>query len=166
MSITQTSNTNTSLTSPSDEISFVVLPYAKKLKVSLSFDPDQDRTQQEFVDECDINNIMARYMKTGVIDFVNQHEPQYGDATGWEFQEAQNVVVSAKNMFSDLPAKIRERFGNDPAKFLDFINDDENRVEAAKMGLLSPEKAQEVLNPTYQEKTSPEAPNPSGEDGK
>lgn len=166
MSISLTQNTSIKFHPKSDEITQAIGPYAKKLRVSLTFDPDLDVTDQSQAPECDINNIMARYMKTGLFDFVSQHQPQYGDFTGLEFGQMQDQIVQAKNMFADLPAKLRDRFSNDPAKFLDFFNDPGNALEAAKMGLLAPEKAQAILNPTPDPKTSLEPskqPEPSGD---
>jgi len=156
MSISQTQNTNIKFQPKSDELTHIVGPYSKKLRVSHTFNPDLDVTDQSQQKDCDINEIMARYISTGLLDFVNQHQPQYGDATGFEFHEMQNRIVEAKNMFSDLPATIRDRFANDPAKFLEFFNNPENAHEAAKMGLLSPESSKAILNPTPKQETPPE----------
>lgn len=98
----------------------------------------EGRTKQSFADDSDINNIMARYLKTGLIEAVNKHEPQYGDTTGINFQACMDTVVAAKAMFADMPAKIRNRFDNDPGKFLDFVNNPENIDEGVKLGLLTP----------------------------
>lgn len=160
MSILQTSNTQTHFhKKPSDELNLIIGPYSPKLKISLEFNPELDRTQQEFADECDINSIMARYQKTGLLDFVNQHQPQYGDATGLEYLDMQNQIVAAKNMFADLPAKIRDRFANDPAKFLDFFNDPENIEEATKMGLVAPKTPSVVPDPTPAPSAPPKGSN-------
>lgn len=107
--------------------------------VALSF-PDSEgkfgRTKQSFKDECDINNIMKRFARTGVLDFAARQEPRYGDCTGLEFTESMQRVAAANTMFHELPSHIRDRFKNSPAAFLDFVNNDANRVEAEKMGLL------------------------------
>lgn len=116
-----------------------VTAYGPKLKVDITFPPDEDRTKQSFKDESDINHIMARYQKTGVLDFAEKHSPQYGDVTGLEFQAGMELIKRAQAMFSDLPSSVRTRFENDPAKFLDFVHDDANREEAAAMGLLKPQ---------------------------
>jgi len=160
MSTSTTSNLISTFHPSTDELPFIIGPYAKKLKVSLDFDPETDRTQQEFADECDINNIIARFDKTGILDFVNKHQPQYGDVTGLDFLEMQNQIVQAKNMFADLPSRIRDRFSNDPAKFLDFFNDPENAHEAARLGLLAPEKAEAILHPTPALSEPPTPANP------
>lgn len=112
--------------------------YSAPLRVTLEC-PGTGRTKQSFKDECDINKIMARYIATGVLDFVTKHQPQYGDVTGLDFMNAQLIVAEARTMFEELPAEVRNRFDNDPAQFLDFVGDDKNREEARKLGLLKPE---------------------------
>lgn len=94
------------------------------------------RTKQSFQDECDINQIMAKYQKTGAITHFNKHQQNYGIADGATFQEAMNLVCDAQEMFNDLPSSIRSRFGNDPAAFLDFVQNEENSDEMARLGLL------------------------------
>lgn len=110
--------------------------YGPKLKVSITFPCGEGRTKQSFKDECDINNIMARYQKTGVLDFAGKHQAQYGDCTNIEFQAGLDIISNAKKMFADLPSSVRRRFDNDPGEFLEFINDAGNREEAQRMGLL------------------------------
>lgn len=48
-------------------------------RVRLEFDPDQGRTHQSFKDECDINNIVATYARTGIVPHMARGKPQYGD---------------------------------------------------------------------------------------
>lgn len=114
--------------------------YSSKDSVQLTC-AGKGRTKQSFKDECDINNIIKRFMKTGVLDFVAKHAPQYGDVTGLSFTMALDTVAKASDLFNDLPAKLRARFSNDPAQFFDFIQDPENREEAQRLGLLKPKDA-------------------------
>lgn len=125
--------------------------FSPKLKIPTNF-AASGRTKQSFKAECDINQIMARYQKTGVIDFTQKHEPQYGDCTGLEFQRAMQVVIDARAMFEDLPSSVRSRFANDPARLLDFVHEPANREEAIKLGLVTPMRAEPV--------TPPEPPQP------
>ena len=37
--------------------------------------------QQQFKDECDVNRIVDRYVKTGVLDHQSAIVPQYGDVS-------------------------------------------------------------------------------------
>lgn len=119
--------------------------YSAKVKLALSF-PSPSRTKQAHKDECDINNILARYKRTGVLDFQQKHEPQYGDVTALDFQQAQFTVAAANGMFAAMPAFLRARFDNDPYKFLAFVHDERNRVEAEDLGLLKPKPAPPAPN--------------------
>lgn len=92
-------------------------------------------TQQNFKEECDVNNIMARYTSTGAISHVARKLPQFADVGEESFHEAMNLVVGAQGMFMELPASVRARFGNDPGSFLDFVQDPANASELAQMGL-------------------------------
>lgn len=109
-------------------------PYTREA-VSIDVSGDS-RTKQSFAKECDINHIMAKYQKTGAITHFAKHSPQYGIADGQTFQDAMNLVCEAQEMFNELPSSIRSRFGNDPAAFLDFVQDEGNADEMIKLGLV------------------------------
>lgn len=101
-------------------------------------------TKQSFRDACDINNIMKRYERTGVLEHRNQYAAQYGDFTGFDdYQASMQKLQEADDAFASLPAKIRERFANHPGVYFDFANNPANRDELIKMGLLSAEKLEE-----------------------
>lgn len=125
--------------------SYPISSYSTKIKVDITFPVDEDRTKQSFKAEADINHIMARYQRTGVLDFAQKHEPQYGDVTGLDFEVGMQAIARAKAMFADLPSSVRARFDNNPAEFLDFVQDERNRDEARAMGLLKPEARAEAL---------------------
>lgn len=79
-------------------------------------------TKQSFKDECDVNNIMKKFERDGLLDHVSRVEGQYtdfSDAPG-DFHEAMNAVRKAQEMFESVPASIRAEFGNDPGAFLDW----------------------------------------------
>lgn len=106
---------------------------------------DEHMTRQEFKDECDINRIMARALKTGTIP-GRADMGTYGDfASVGDFQDAQNTIVRAKDQFAALPALVRDRFKNDPGQFLAWIHDKNTTLEEAhEMGLLSAEGVRKV----------------------
>lgn len=116
------------------------------------------RTKQSFKDESDINQILAQWIKTKVPPFMDG-EPLYGDfSKGTDFQKAMNQVVDAEQDFRTLPSYIRERFKNDPARLLEFLEDDKNREEAEELGIIpkpekKPEKAKATIVPTNTPKT-------------
>lgn len=111
--------------------------YGQKIKSQILFE-GPGRTKQSFRDECDINIIMGRYLKTGHIEHVNQTLPQFTDMTGLDYTESMQIVAESKSLFLELPSNIRAKFENNPAKFLDFVHNPENRSEMAEMGLLRP----------------------------
>lgn len=112
-------------------------------KPGIKFD-EPSQTLQSFKDDADINCIIARFENTGVLvdpTVPVSRTPQFGDFSDMpSYQEAQNVLVAANNAFSDLPAKIRERFGNDPAAYFDFVQSlkegSEDYVEAIRLGII------------------------------
>lgn len=93
------------------------------------------RTRQSASEECDINYIMAKYAKTGMVDHLARHGADYGFASSIDFHGAMNIVTKADQMFADLPAPARERFRGDPAVFLDFVQDESNLDEMIELGL-------------------------------
>ncbi len=92
-------------------------------------------TKQSMAKECDINQIMLKAQKGAAITHFNRRNAEYGDATGESFTEAMNLIVDAQKMFSELPSSIRSKFGNDPASFLDFVQDEDNAEEMVELGL-------------------------------
>lgn len=115
-----------------------VTAYSEKKKVAL-VSTLPSRTKQQFKEECDINNIISRFLKTGVLNFTSKNAPRYGDVTAIEYQDAMLKVAQARTLFAELPAAIRSRFDNEPAQFLAFVQDEKNRDEALAMGLLKSE---------------------------
>lgn len=94
-------------------------------------------TQQSSKDECDINLIVAAAKRGADISHLSRAVPMYGDFTGLpSYRDALNMVNKARDMFMGLDAFVRERFGNDPGRLLDFLADDKNRDEAVKLGLV------------------------------
>jgi phage internal scaffolding protein len=99
--------------------------------------------QQHFKDECDINTILQKFNVTGLLP-QSPLSPRYGDFSGiGDYHTALNRVIAAQDEFEALPAQIRARFENDPAKLIEFLGDESNRSEAEELGLV--EKA--VIEP-------------------
>ncbi len=104
------------------------------------------RTKQSFRDECDINYILRQFNVTGQLP-IGSVQPQYGDFSGiTDYQSALNAVMAAQDSFLQLPAKVRARFDNDPALFVEFASDEANKDEMKALGLLREETAQAVVS--------------------
>jgi len=95
------------------------------------------RAQQHHKDECDINVILERFGKTGQLP-VNAISGTYGDFSGvHDYHTALNTLIAAEAEFDGLPAKIRARFDNEPAKLIEFLNDPKNKDQAIELGLVN-----------------------------
>ncbi|AXL15282.1 internal scaffolding protein [Microviridae sp.] len=103
-------------------------------KHSITF-TEPSRTQQHQKDETDINKIMKRYIKTGVIDHINKHQGVYTNCPGMDYHEAMTFMRQAEGQFLELPSQVRKQFDNDPGKFLDFVDNPDNIDKLREMGL-------------------------------
>lgn len=112
-------------------------------KPGIKFD-QPSQTLQSFKDDADINCIIARFENTGVLvdpTVSVSRPPQFGDYSDMpSYQEAQNVILAANNAFNSLSSNIRERFGNDPAAYFDFVQSlkegSEDYAEAIRLGII------------------------------
>lgn len=108
-----------------------------RVSKAISFEGQNSRTKQAFKDSADVNNIMLRYQKTGVLPQMIKSNPTYGDFSNpVDLMGAYDLVRKAEEQFAGLPSRVRERFGNNPTEFLKFATDARNREEMGKLGLL------------------------------
>jgi phage internal scaffolding protein len=114
-----------------------ITAYQPKERHQISFGT-KSRTKQAHAKEADINYIMRKYLKTGLIEHSRNHQPDYGFATSEDFHTSMNIITKANTMFEDLPSSIRSKFDNQPSQFLDFVNNENNKKEMQEMGLLNP----------------------------
>lgn len=132
-------------------------------RVQIAF-PDQGRTKQSFKDECDINNILSRFNKTGQLPELIKSNPQYGDFSSVnDYQDSLNLVLHAQAQFAALSSRVRERFNNDPARFLEFTSNPKNAQEMIDLGLAQKRSSEGVSSPSSQPAPgSPKQPKKGG----
>lgn len=107
-------------------------------RVQISFIDHPSMTEQSHKDEVDIQRIMRKFKKTGVLTHVAAHKGTYGDyASAPDYQEAQNIIANAKSLFESVPSHIRSDMDNDPQKFVDFMQNEDNRDAIEAYGLSS-----------------------------
>ena len=78
--------------------------YGARLDVTLDASAGPDNGEgavQSFKDECDINNIMAKFQRTGMLEWINTHEGTYGDVTGASFEASMATILKAQEMFDE-----------------------------------------------------------------
>jgi len=96
------------------------------------------RTQQNFKDQCNINNIMKKYHVTGMVNHLNNKKGTYADLTQVkDFQGCLQTVIDAQASFMTIPSEIRKKFGNDPQALIEFLKDPKNKDEAIQLGLMN-----------------------------
>lgn len=113
--------------------------------------PEPTLAQQQFKDDADINVIVRRFGITGQLP-TNGRMPTYSDFSEVvDYHTAMNAIASSQQAFNALPATLRERFGNNPQRFVEFCSDDRNLNEARSLGLnpsLPPPDPNRPLDPT------------------
>lgn len=109
---------------------------ANRIRVSFSCG-EQEVTKQSHKAECDINNILRQYQRTGIMTHVQNARPTYGDLpSNVDFQQAMNTILEAEAAFLALPSKVRAHFENDPERFLASFGDPKQADDLRRFGLL------------------------------
>lgn len=107
--------------------------------------PEETLTQQEFKEECDLNNIVKKFTPNELAERI-KGDPQYGQfADPNDFQESLHLIMHAEEQFAGLPATVRERFHNSAREFLAFAQDGQNAEEMATLGLMDPKAVARVV---------------------
>lgn len=113
---------------------------------------DESLTNQADAVDADINVIVKRYVRTGVLPVI-ERPPLDGDFSDsvTDYQSALALINRADDSFMSLSADVRKRFDNDPGAFVAFCSDPANLDEMRKMGLAVP-KPEEPEAPTPEAK--------------
>lgn len=111
--------------------------------------------KQSMRDETDINNILRRYVRSGILTHLAENPGTFADVSEiGDYRSALEQVRSAEATFMNLPARVRTRFNNDAAEFLDFVTTPGHEDELKSLGLWAegkgkePEKAPVVVDPS------------------
>lgn len=96
------------------------------------------RAVQSGKEDADINVIVKRFMKTGVMPQRVSIAALTGFVTPLEYRDAMDRVVEARERFASLPASVRKRFENDPAQLLAACQDPARVAELRELGILEP----------------------------
>lgn len=119
----------------------------------------ESRTKQEFAKAADINNIMRKYRTRGALPLCQMGQAVFQDVSNIpDFAEVQRRIARGKEAFMRLPAVVRNRFENDASKLVEFLQDEGNREEAEKLGLLP--SRQVVEEPAAEPAPSEGSPEP------
>ncbi len=135
-------------------------------KYALLFPTDDSRcvsrTKQSFAKDADINNILAKFLKTGVLGsgLVSERIGAFADvSSGDSYRNVLDKVAAAEASFMTLDSDVRFRFDNKVANVLDFLADPDNHDEAVELGLIeAPAPPEAPLGPDVVHETLPKTP--------
>lgn len=105
------------------------------------------KTQKQFAEQTNINNIMKKYHAGMGISHLSKKKGTYGDfSNAQDYQSSLNSIIQARDEFATLPSQVRKRFDNDPYELLSFLSDPNNRDEAISLGLIPKPEAPLKIN--------------------
>lgn len=110
-------------------------------------------TEQNHEKTCNINTIMAKYQKTGVVDHINKHQGRYADVSGADFRTALELCTEQQTIFEELPATARDYFGHDVAEYVDFVSDGGDLNEILAPTPVAPETPETPSEPPPEPQT-------------
>lgn len=98
-------------------------------------------TKSEFQDDTDVNLLVARWKKTGILPQTrDQTASIFGDFSAVPSRaEMHDLVLNAHDAFDQLPADVRKEFNNDPRTFLSACEHPSGVALLKKHGLGKPE---------------------------
>ena len=104
---------------------------------------DPELTVQSHKDNCNINRVLDRTKAGAGVSHLMKFAGQYGDFSDLDENSYEDMVTrlaNARSIFEDLPAEIREEFGNNPGLFFKKVNDPEfkDRLEEIFPALAAP----------------------------
>lgn len=115
--------------------------FSPRVAVIAPEDPDGGLTQQHFKEAVDINNILAKYRKTGIMEHVKLAKERYGDFTELgEYAVHLDKVAKAQQAFESLPAELRNQFNNSIPGFFEYVMKEENYDQCVKWGIFDPKE--------------------------
>lgn len=123
--------------------------YPRRLRVTLDCSDSENMTKQSHKEECDINNILTQFKRTGIIQHITQQQPIFTDLPDqMDYQQALHLQEQATEAFASLPSTVRRYFENNPAKLLNALGDPEQTSMLQELGILArPEQPQPPGNP-------------------
>lgn len=100
-----------------------------KVRIGATVNNEPSMTRQADAAECDINNIMKRYEKTGILPPYTS-PGFFADVSDMgDFHAVMDTVAKTRAIFEQFPAEFRASFGNDVAEFVNWATDPANAGE-------------------------------------
>lgn len=114
----------------------------KRIRHNPTENLEPSKTDQSFKDDCDVNVILSRYMRTGLSPFKNEGKGGYADVSEVpDLLTAHTQLKEAKAIFDQLPAQVRKKLENNPLALQSYLDDPDNFDEALELGLIVKKEA-------------------------
>jgi len=143
-----------------EKLSGAKLDAAMRAATEIDCSADPMLVKQEFVQESDVNVIIARCLRNGTPLPGADVQGVFADITSiGDFAAARQRILDGEAAFMTLPAALRAEFGNDPAQLVPWLADPDNRDRGIKLGLIAkpPEPPAPVPVPALPAKTPKKA---------
>ncbi|QXP08472.1 MAG: internal scaffolding protein [Arizlama microvirus] len=109
--------------------------YGTRIRVA-TINDQPSKTDQSMKEQCDVNNIVRKFKRTGQVSHLSQKQGQYADVSEIsDLLSATTKVAQAQDAFMTLPAALRKKLNNNPAELISWLNDPKNDDEAIKLGI-------------------------------
>jgi len=123
---------------------------------------DGPGAKQSMKDECDVNKIVERFQKSGLISHLGAGVPAFVDVSELgDYRSVIEQVRSVEAYFAGLPAKVRSVFKNDARSFMDYLETAPTVQDLEEVGLDAIEgrlSAIEDRPPVEEPEAPPESP--------
>lgn len=112
----------------------------------------ETKAQQQFKEQADINRIVKQFGVTGQVPVTTRQPITDADFVAvTDYHSAMNLIRQSEESFLALAPEVREKFENDPGRFVEFASNPENLDAMREMGLAMPKPV--VPEPVQQAET-------------
>lgn len=132
-------------------------------KCARSFDPKEGRTKQADASSTDIRTAVERDQIKLDLPAITGEVMMYGDFTNVpDMQTSMNMIIAAEEEFMRIPPRIRSKFENNVATFVEAVTDPTREEEMIELGLIpNPDKSSGEAPPAPAPPAEPEVEPPS-----
>ena len=104
-----------------------------------------------FQDQCDVNNIVKRFLRTGELGHTASRQGRFIDVSNTPSMfDGMNQIHRAEEAFHRLPKEIKDRFKG-PKDMIQFMQNPENMDECIELGLMVPREVKASDNVVSEE---------------
>jgi hypothetical protein len=101
-------------------------------------DGEEIRVEQSHKEQVNINNIVKRHGLDMIAKTAQVTQLAYDDVSTNDFTESMNLIAKGRQTFESLPSAVRKEFNHDPAVYMDYIHNPENKQALIDRGWMKP----------------------------